>query len=477
MPRFRPHPEYTRRLPDWQRCRDCHEGEMAIKAHGAAYVPRLHGQSEDQFRAYVERGEFFPGFARMVGGFSGLLTAQDITLTFPDRLAVELHDVTTSGISFQSLTAQVARELWITGRIGLLINYAELAARPRWQVYQAEQIWNWEVGVDRDGYESYLWVLLYFEGEGLAPDGTPEVVKHWVEHDARPSVGGVWTIRHWKQTPRDGEPVQIPVGTNPEGDFVPQRSGQPLSYIPFHIANASGFAVDPDKPLLLDAAHLSISMFRNSCDLENGAHWAGVPTPVITGHEFAPGEVVKLGSGEALTMSEPDAKAFFLEFQGQGLGVLENLIARKQANLAAIGARFLEAPKGGVESADTLRVRMGAELASLNDVAGSLEQLLIEALRDHVRWQTNSDDLAEEVSASIRRNFVAIEMDASELRETVNAWMQGAISYETLFTRLQRGGIIHPDRVLTDEDRATQAEGMRGAEPPISAPGASAENL
>jgi hypothetical protein len=51
--------------------RDVLTGDTAIKRAGEKYVPRLDSQTDDEFRAYVERGVFYNATARTVSATSG----------------------------------------------------------------------------------------------------------------------------------------------------------------------------------------------------------------------------------------------------------------------------------------------------------------------------------------------------------------------------------------------------------------------
>ena len=56
MPVNSTHADYDENLAAWQRIRDVLAGDTVIKRGGAKYVARLDSQSDDEFRAYVDRG-------------------------------------------------------------------------------------------------------------------------------------------------------------------------------------------------------------------------------------------------------------------------------------------------------------------------------------------------------------------------------------------------------------------------------------
>ncbi|MFX5825171.1 DUF4055 domain-containing protein, partial [Acinetobacter baumannii] len=79
-----------------------------------------------------------------------------------------------------------------------------------------------------------------------------------------------------------------------------------------------------------------------SADYEHGCHFAGLPTPVVTGYtpqngpNGEPPEKLYIGSAAAWVFPQPDAKAYFLEFEGQGLDALEKNLSRKENQMAIL---------------------------------------------------------------------------------------------------------------------------------------------
>ncbi|MFX5760945.1 DUF4055 domain-containing protein, partial [Acinetobacter baumannii] len=81
-----------------------------------------------------------------------------------------------------------------------------------------------------------------------------------------------------------------------------------------------------------------------------------------------------------------DAKAYFLEFEGQGLDALEKNLSRKENQMAILGARLLEAPQKGVEAAETAGIHRAGENSVLASVAQTLSEGLEKALELFILW-------------------------------------------------------------------------------------------
>jgi hypothetical protein len=122
---------------------------------------------------------------------------------------------------------------------------------------------------------------------------------------------------------------------------------------------------------MYDLVTLNLSHYRTTADLEHGAHFTGLPTAVISGYQPSVGEKLSIGGTAAWAFPDPQAKASYLEFTGQGLGALENRLKDKEAGMAAIGARMLTPDKATAEAARTVQMRHsgeGAVLASIGDM-------------------------------------------------------------------------------------------------------------
>ena len=90
MPVNSTHAEYDEHLDAWLRIRDVLAGDRAIKRAGQKYVPRLDSQTDEEFRAYVERGFFYNATSRTVSGYIGMIFRRDPVLQLPDK-SVALH--------------------------------------------------------------------------------------------------------------------------------------------------------------------------------------------------------------------------------------------------------------------------------------------------------------------------------------------------------------------------------------------------
>lgn len=95
------HPAYTAREQDWKTCRDVLAGGKAIRAAGASYLPKLHGQDADEYAAYQLRAGWFGATARTHEGLTGMVFRKNAVMDLPDSM----QDIT-ADVSLDSTLAE-----------------------------------------------------------------------------------------------------------------------------------------------------------------------------------------------------------------------------------------------------------------------------------------------------------------------------------------------------------------------------------
>jgi hypothetical protein len=458
----------------WGRCRDVIAGADRVKAKREQYLPRLSGQDETEYVAYVTRANFFNGTQRTLASLVGSVFRVDPATEIPDapQKAIEeqLADITLDGVPFLGFAIEAVEEVLAVGRFGVLVDMpgdtgTAADRRPYWVSYEAEQIINWNVTKTRDGYQLSL-VVLKEEVDVLSADQISTEKKEQfrvLRLVPNPSSANGYSyqveIHEWILDSAGKASGVLRL----KDTVTPTRTGKPLEFIPFVFINPTTVRPSIEKPPLLDMVDVNLSHYRSSADYEHGLHFTGLPTPYVIG---APKDgVLKIGSGVAWMLDGPNAGAGMVEFTGQGLQALEKALESKVAQMDVLGARLMD--KGGqAETAEAVRSRYAAAHATLKTIVTTVSQALTQALRWHV-WWSGADVKDTEVTVKLNQDFFETVLSPQDVQALILAHQSGEISFETLYFNLRRGGLTRPDvdveaerELITKEQEQKNAAAM-----------------
>jgi len=434
MPVNSKHEDYRKYEPEWQRCRDCIEGEQAIKARKTLYLPALSGEDGgERYAGYLKRALFFNACGRTARALSGFLFRKSLQFT-PDD-SVLLNDFIVSPGGFQAFTRELAAEVIKVGRVGILIDTPLEGGDPRMLQYRAEDIINWG---SKDSQIAFLVLREFVEREKRDDPFKVEKIEQYRVLDFE---NGAYRQRLFQKLKNSDSWFEF-------SRVFPVRNGTRLDFIPFVIINSIDLSLTPSKPPLLDIVNVNLSHYRSSADLEAGRHFVAFPTPWAAGFDVDDGETLEIG-GVAWVTDKTDARAGFLEFTGQGLGALENALEEKEKMMAVLGARLLEAQKKMTEAADTHRLRYAGEQAVLAEIAWNLDAGITKAMQICAWWRGLRD--ADKFSIVLNKDYAGTQADPALVTALFAALQGSGISYETWFDNLKRWEMIPQSRTLDDE--------------------------
>lgn len=459
------HAEYAEASAKWQMCRDAIEGEDAVHKAGERYLPKLKGQDSADYAAYVKRTPFYNATARTIDGLVGMLFRKEPVLEAPEAMAGMTADMTLTDCCFNELSEIVAREVIGVGRVGLLVEYptvaespvtvAQAAAsnlRPYVTTYKAETIINWRCERVNNAMQPVMIVLTesVMEWSGFEVKAVPQIRALLLEEGRY--IQRIFRKNDKQEWEQHG------------ADIIPLMRGKPLPFIPMVVFGPARNDMAVQKSPVYDLVTLNLSHYRTTADLEHGAHFTGLPTPVVTGYQAGEGEKLSIGSSTAWVFPDPTAKASYLEFSGQGLEALEKRLQVKEAGMAAIGARMLAPEKKQAEAERTVMLRHAGEGAVLGTIADMIEHGFNRVLTIMADWA----GISGSISAEFNEDFVDTVMTAQDVLALVQAWQAGALSFESLFWNLKQGELVEGERSIDDEKASIKQGGMPASKQPAA---------
>jgi len=461
MPVNSTNPEYELFDDMWLKCRDAVQGEEKVKSRGTRYLPQLTGQDTDEYNAYKKRAFFYNATSRTLDAMSGAVMRKPPVIEFPKQ--DRLKKITDKGNSIQMFSKNVLEELLTTGRAGILVDMpmeGDAATNECYlSYYRAEDVINWKTEF-MDGEERLIMVVLkeYYDKEkDDFETEKKERIRVLLLEDST-----YFQRIYLKSEGRDDKNDWIL-----DEEIVPKRKGATLDFIPFILANHKEITTEIIKPPLLDLVNINLSHYRSAADLEHGRHFTALPTAVFSG--FPESNTYRIGSSIAYVSEDPAAKAFFLEYTGQGLGSLEKALEQKEYMMAIIGTRLLDVPKKGVEAAETYKMRNLGETNILTSISTVLGDIVTQCLRIVEYWEGTGTELNMNILATFNLDFDATMLDSNQITALVKAYQSGAISWETLFYNLKRGDLI-PQDIDEEEEQARIEENMTLVNPAPNEP-------
>lgn len=433
-------PAYDKRIDQWQRCRDFHEGSDAVKGEGAKYLPKAQAMSNQDYEAYKTRALFYDIFSRSVEGYVGAIARKDAILKAPAKLEELMVDVTLNGIGLLEFIKAIARELCVTGRAGLLVDFNEETQRPFVTYYQAEQIINWlddgtvilqETVNVQDGADRY----------------TLKAVPQWREITCQ---DGVWQHVIYRSQSNSASSAASDIVEVER--IVPSRRAKPLDQCPFIFCSTDGASPVISKPPLLGLVDVVRSHYISSAELEHGRHYSALPVLYVAGANDQ--DEIVVGGDSAIVLNDPQAKVAFAAFDGNGLASIEKGMKDKEGLMAMLGAAFFGDNKAGVEAAETARIRASGETSILSGIVSAVEEAVEKALRMMAFWLGADGDL----DLHINRDFLGERITAPEVVALVQAYTAGTITLEMFLHNLQVGELLPPDTDIQAEAAKLQSQ-------------------
>lgn len=461
------HPLYSRFLPEWELMRDSYRGERSVKEKGALYLPATSGMLLDNanvvgsagwnaYQAYKTRAVFHDFVARAVEWAIGVMWSKPPEIELPTQLEDLLEHATPNGESLEQLLRRINIEQLIMGRLGLLADMPKVPnpekPLPYLATYQAETIINWDAGKIGDQNDPGLDMLVLDESENIRDGGF-----EWkLQEKYRALILGSLTENEGsagKVAYRAG----VFEGANyVEDDLIePSVRGKTLQRIPFQFINSKDLVPTPDDPPLLGLARLAMTIYRGEADYRQALFMQAQDTLVVIGGDEE--KAYRIGAGATITVKEGgDAK--FIGCNSTGLPEMRSALENDKSQAKEMAGHLVE-KSSQKESGDALNIRVGAQTATLNQIARTGAEGLKRQLRTIAEW-IGADPDAVIVEPCL--DFSDDVLTGKDLIDMMTAKTMGApISLKSIHNNMVDGG-------LTELSMEDELEEIAGEEPLVA---------
>ena len=393
MPVTNKHSLFSEFETDWEEVRDCVKGNRAIKAKREIYLPRLSGQSEEDYNRYIKKVKFFGATSRTLDGLHGNVfrKAPEESNEVSETFEKSLEDVDLMGTNIEQFVSDVVYDALQTNWGGILVDYAKNdeaqsladaeAKGLKWYLkyYPAENVINWEYETINGKTQLSMVVLK----EPYTTKDSKDRFNIIKKNKYRVLYLDEVTKKYKQEIYDEASSLTEPS----ESEIKIVMNGSELDEIPFYTIPAN----NPEKSMLYDLAQLNLQHYVDTADYNNGKHYTSIPTPIAIGLKPEMDEITNkpkpmfIGGTQFQFFTNddhvPGCDVKFLEFTGAGMKSLSDGIGHLETQMAILGAHIIANEKKGVESPEALRIHRIGENGVLAAFIRNISNAISKALR------------------------------------------------------------------------------------------------
>lgn len=419
------HPSYSTVNQEWDLMRDAYKGERQVKSKGVVYLPMTSSQILDgslsnlqsigskAYHAYKQRARF-PNFTREAIQMAiGMMHSQPAEFKLPKTME---KIVSRQGESLQVLLRRINTEQLLTGRIGLMADMPTNPSAgedlPYLATYSAERCINWDDGSVENLVPQKLNLVVLDESEDVRTKGFD-----WSKKDKyRVLVLGNTEENEIIGLYRQGVFTEEKT-FNEEQLTAPSWRGTTLNEIPFVFINSCDVISDVDDPPLLDLGNICMAIYRAEADYRQNLFMQGQDTLITVGGNFDETDQLRVGSGSRIDLPMGgDAK--YVGVTSNGLSEQREALSILESRASSMGAQTLDSTSRSRESGDSLRIRVAARTADMNQIAETGATGLEQVLKICARWMGENP---EEVKVLPNKEFGEMPLTGQSMVEIATA--------------------------------------------------------
>jgi hypothetical protein len=443
MPVNSHHPEYYHARKRWDMVR-------AIDRNDAACYLRVVDVNDPIRSEQYKNMAVLTNYTSLTkDGLIGLIYRREPKVVLPTNISYLAEDATGEGLGLNQFSQQVCREVLLTGRYGVVVDYPSSGPMDKQQMsqsynkatlkaYKAESIINW--GVAQRGNTIVLSQVVVIE-DNWSQDEDGFAWNKSVQYRVfRLDAEGYY------------EQILLDIDENVIEYYQPRLpNGERWSFIPFQFFGADDNDWRIDEAPLYNLACVNLAHYRNSADLEESIFLTGQPMLVLGGaasvdnFKAAYPNGVKFGSRGGIYLGQQPYADLLQVNPNQMVDVA---MQRKEDQMVAIGARIITKGGTGRETAEGARIREGSSNSALYNVATNVSIGITQLIKWVQMYMTRKID--ESVSFVLNSDFIDESADPNLVAQQIMLKQEKVISAKDIRDYGRKTGFI--DRHRTDED-------------------------
>lgn len=424
-------------------------GTLAMRKAGQALLPKHPAEEDDAYATRLGVATLFPAYSETVVSMTDRVFAEPIQLgdDIPDELKEFASDIDRQGNDLSAWGVNWFRVGLSYGLSHALVEYPKAdGVRTK-----AEE--------DAAGLRPYVVMIHPMQVLGWRDDGTKLTQFRYLEtvteddgdfgvkiiEQVRVLEPGTWKI--YRKT-KDGHSIHDEGVTS-------------LNVIPLVTFYTKRVGLMCAKPLMMELAHLNIKHWQSQSDQDNILHVARVPMLAVIGptqnHDsngnLLPFQLV-VGTGAA-TVLPMNADMKFVEHGGKAIEAGRQSLLDLIDEMRMAGAKLLRKDQSGTKTATQAQEDASQETSPLMRMAHHFADCIAQIFQ----LMANYRNLPEGGHVEIKGNFDIDHAPETSIPSLVNMANSSLLSHETLFSEMQRRGVISDEFDWADERARIEEQG------------------
>lgn len=417
-------------------------GTQAMRAAGTKLLPQYPAEADDTYKERLALSTLLPAYAETVASSTSRVFAEPLQLgeDVPEPVKLFCDDIDLGGNDLNSWSVEWFREALAKGLCHAMIEHQptrdvegnklyktvaeEQAAgvRPYAVIIKPGQVLGWRFDGGKLMQVRYMESVEVADGDfGVKCVDQVRVLESgsWRTY-RKPDNGGAWALH--------------------------EQGSTSLNYIPWVTFYTGRTGPMTAKPPLLELAHLNVKHWQSQSDQDNLLHVARVPLLFV----FTDNEEFQLTiSSASATRMPKDGNAKYVEHTGAAITAGRDSLNDLVDDMRMAGAKLLQKDKQAVKTAAQANEEAAQELSPLARLAGQFGDCIAQLLQILADYGSLGDGGRVEMRGNFDSDF-APEVSLPNLISMANS---GKLSDETLYSEMQRRGVIS-DELDWEEERA-----------------------
>lgn len=431
------HPDYDKNRKHYQFGELLEGGTIAMRENAALTLPQEQREDDDAYKARINRSVLFNAYKQTIDSYSLKPFSKKVTFepVLPEEYSFIEDDIDRAGMTVDQLSHRMVKNMLRHGKYILLVDMpsilddngkkisgideAKQNIHPFVKVIHPDSLIEWvedEQGLAR--------IKLKYSNHELVDDEVQLV-----------DYMDVWTretiTTYKKAKDKEGKEAWTLVSENPLG----------ITEIPLIIGDDINAT-----PVLEDLAHLNVSHWRKSSDLDNILHTACVPFLHFAGFDKDDIEAT-VSVNNAYCSSDVQASISWCEVSGSGIQYALNSAEQTEAKMTVFGMDLIT-EKSVQKTATETAIDSDDDMSILQAVVKSVELGFDKIFYFASKWKNKPEP---KIKANIFKEFNITQQVAQKAQVLLSIRQAGEISRETFLQLLDRLSILGDDFDVEEE--------------------------